>query len=317
MASAQVRRPGTYTADDAAKAVGVPTGVVRALARAKVLHPLRDGRSLLYSFSDLVLLRAAKALIDSEVSSRRVVGALRKLHQRLPTGRPLTSLTLRAEGDQVIVIDGKHRFVAESGQGLLDFSSKRSPTRVLVLERPPKDEGASTPDSKDISIKELANKVAPLHLLDHKRATQRASSMQAEEWFELGSAVEVSDLERARDAYRRAIELQPDHGPAHLNLGRLLHEEGQLQAAIAHYRLAATSNGAVAADPVLAQFNLGVALADHGDLQAAKQAYLAAVALDPSHEDAHYNLAAVLEQLGDKVQALRYLRRYQELLRKR
>lgn len=267
--------------------VGLSAARVRALVTDHVVLPERDGIHLAFSFQDLVLLRAAKALFDSKVPSKRVYKALRKLAQDLPTGRPLTALTLRTEGDRVIVSDGGKKWQADTGQTLFDFTTKF-----------------------DISVKELAEKAAPLTLLATKRAHQRAHELSADDWYDLGCALELSDIDQARDAYRRAIELHTHHGDAHLNLGRLLHEAGQLDAAVAHYRLALEGE----VDRVLAQFNLGVALTDKGALEEAQVAYEGVLALDDAHADTHYNLAAVCERLGKRNLALQHLQRYKKLI---
>src|SRR5205823_5841380 len=84
---------------------------------------------------------------------------------------------------------------------------------------------------------------------------------------------------------QRALEVDPDHSDAHVNLGRMLHEEGAPLAAQQHYRRALET------DPShpTAAFNLGVALEDLGRLNEARNAYLRALDLDPENADAHYN----------------------------
>ena len=57
-------------------------------------------------------------------------------------------------------------------------------------------------------------------------------------WCALGAELEPSDPPGALDAYRKALELAPDHPEAHVNLGRLFHETGHVGAAEMHYRRA-------------------------------------------------------------------------------
>ncbi len=59
-----------------------------------------------------------------------------------------------------------------------------------------------------------------------RAARAAAEPLDADEWYDLGFDLEAVDLEEARDAYRRALELAPDHADAHVNLGRLLQEGG-------------------------------------------------------------------------------------------
>src|SRR5690606_4840915 len=94
---------------------------------------------------------------------------------------------------------------------------------------------------------------------------ERTVAVQAEVWVRRGRALEALDPAAACDAYRRALELDPDHPEANINLGRLVHESGQADAAAELYRVALKSRP----DDAVAWFNLGVALGDLGDLDAA------------------------------------------------
>ena len=133
------------------------------------------------------------------------------------------------------------------------------------------------------------------------------------EWFSLGCELESRSPYEARDAYRRVLEKDPRHADAHINLGRLLHESGDLGAARSHYMQALGS----CPQSAIAAFNLGVVLEDTQDLEGAVGAYQAAIAQDSRFEDAYYNLAGVLERLERDEEALRALRIYRTLSRER
>jgi len=117
---------------------------------------------------------------------------------------------------------------------------------------------------------------------------------------------------RAREAYARAVELDPGHAAAHLDLGRLLHEAGHPREAAEQYRraLEARPRDATA---VTATFNLGVALEDLGHVEEAIVAYERAVELDPDLADAHYNLSRLFERAGRRDAAFRHLKAYRLL----
>src|SRR5205823_5683714 len=267
---------GGYGAREVAKMLGLSLGQVRAFVRAGFLDPERGPRGeLRFSFQDLVLLRTAQGLVSARIAPRRVRSALRKLKQQLPEGRPLRGVHIRAEGDRIVVGDGRAQWSPESGQVLFDFGAR-----------------------------ELARKVAPLHL----RA--RVGGDAAPDWYERACDLEEMAPDEARDAYRRALQLDPALADAWVNLGRLLHEAGNPRGAAEHYRRAIE----LRPDDVIALFNLGVALEDLRMPQEAVLAYRTALAADPACADAHYNLAHLYERLGDPAAALRHLRTYRKLV---
>jgi tetratricopeptide (TPR) repeat protein len=136
------------------------------------------------------------------------------------------------------------------------------------------------------------------------------------EWYERGLALEDSQPDQAITAYRRALLGLPTLADAHNNLGRLLHDKGELGLAESHYRLALTCDREVA----LYWFNVGVVVEDRGRIDDAIEAYQQALVLDPSHVDAHFNLARLYEQIGRGSQdelmlrrAIRHLADYRRL----
>ncbi|MBI2963953.1 MAG: tetratricopeptide repeat protein [Deltaproteobacteria bacterium] len=274
-----------YTSREVAKLLGLSVGRLRGFVRSGFLSPERGSRGeLRFSFPDLVLLRAAKELVESRVPQRRVRAALRQLRAELPKGRPLSALSISAEGGRVVVRDGRRRWNPESGQQLFSFD-----------------------------VAEIAERVAPLAERNARRARDAAPRLGAEEWFELGCELEASSPGEARDAYRRAVDLDPDHADAHTNLGRQLHEAGDLEAAEAHYRRALAAR----ADDPTALFNLAVVLEDRGRAEEAMAVYQRLLAADPRYADAHYNLGRLYERMGREVAAVRHLRIYRRLLKGR
>jgi tetratricopeptide (TPR) repeat protein len=282
-----------YGAREVARMLGLSVGQVRAWVRAGFLEPERGPRGeLRFSFQDLVLLRTAQGLVSARIPARRVKSALQRLRQNLPEGRSLRSVKVSAEGDRIVVGDGDARWQAESGQVLFDFDTA-----------------------------ELARKVAPL-LVRATRAGEEGlrandaggvngdSGASADTWYERACDLEEAAPSEARAAYRRALELDPGHPDAHLNLGRLLHEAGDAAAAAAHYQSALAAR----ADDPTAEFNLGVALEDLGRLDEAIAAYARALAIDPALADAHYNAARLYEKKGQTAGAIRHLRAYKKLV---
>jgi tetratricopeptide (TPR) repeat protein len=276
-----------YTTREISRLLGLSPAQVRSFVRSGLVSPDRGpGRRLRFSFEDLVLLKAANDLLSARVGPRRIRRALVKLRKDFPEGRRLSGLRLGTEGGRLVVADEHRRWNPESGQILFDFD-----------------------------VAELARRVAPLARRAFRQATaaSREQKLSAEEWFAWGCELEAGSPNEARDAYQRALALEPEHADAHVNLGRLLHEEGYPAEAEAHYRRALEARP----DDATAAFNLGVALEDLKRTAEAIACYERAAELDPANADAHFNAANLHERLGDSASALRHLKSYRHLTRGR
>ena len=72
----------SYTTRDVARLLGLSEAQVRSQARVGYLFPDRGARNAYrFSFQDLVLLRAARALTEARVAPRRIHRALRALQR--------------------------------------------------------------------------------------------------------------------------------------------------------------------------------------------------------------------------------------------
>ena len=160
----------------------------------------------------------------------------------------------------------------------------------------------------DFSVQELAEKIAPIAGAIVERTP--ISEMTADDWYDLALDLEGVATDRAKEAYTRAIVLNPGHVHAHLNLGRLLHEAGEIESAEAHYRQALSANP----ESALAAFNLGVALEDLDRVGDAIEAYQRALRFEPDTASAHYNLSRLYEERGLSQEALRHLADYKRLV---
>ena len=272
----------TYRTREVADLLGITPARVRRFVRTGLLDAPRDSQGYHFSFQDVVLIRAATELEAEDLSASQVGRALRALRRQLP-GRPLSAVRVSSEAGQVVAREGESAWEPESGQFVLGLGEG------VRVQR-----GAA---KQELSIP----------FTNPRRADPEEQGPA--EWFELGCELEAESPAEARAAYTRALELAPDHPGAHLNLGRLLHEEGNLTAAEGHYR------AALATEPrsATAAFNLGVVLEDAGKVERAVEAYLRAVASDPELADAHYNLSRLYEEMGDRSAALRHLRNYSML----
>jgi tetratricopeptide (TPR) repeat protein len=268
----------SYSVREVAAMLGLTPAQIRSYASQGLLHPERGMRGeLRFGFHDLILLRTAGELSAANIPPRKLRRALEKLREQLPEGRSLTGVRIAADGERVIVRDGSAVWNPESGQSLFDFDVDDLASRMRVF--------------------------IP--------RVEREDDRDAEDWYDLGCELEETSADEARSAYERALALDPNHSDAHVNLGRILHEQRAPQLAEEHYRRA------LECDPEhpIAAFNLGVALEDLGRVADAMNAYRRAIRLDPDNADAHYNLAGLLERRGDKTGAVRHLIAYRKLAR--
>lgn len=92
--------------------------------------------------------------------------------------------------------------------------------------------------------------------------------------------------------YKTALEITPDYWEAHYNLGNVLHEVGDLDAAVASYQRSLELNRDC--DTYL---NLGNVFREKGDLSLAIDNYNLALQLNPQFVDGYNNLGdALIEQ---------------------
>ena len=291
--------PGTdaagYGAREISRMLGLTVAQVRAWVRSGFLEPERGPHGeLRFSPHDLAVLRSARGLAGARIGPRRIERALSRLREQIPGRDSLAALEIVAEGRQIVVTDGSARWQPESGQILMEFENVA---------------GTGPTDLHPLQSRDNVSALTP----GRSRRAREEAGVSVDSWYERGCELEETDPEAARDAYARALELDPEHADAHVNLGRLLHEAGDAAGAEAHYRSAL---GARPGDATAA-FNMGVALEDLGRDLEAIDAYETAVAVDPGHSDAYFNLAGACERVGRPAAAIRHLKTYRALVRSR
>jgi tetratricopeptide (TPR) repeat protein len=286
---------GGYGAREISRMVGLTVAQVRACVRSGLLDPERGPHGeLRFSSQDLAVLRSARGLAGARIGPRRIERALSRLREQISGCDSLAEIEIAAEGRQIVVTDGSARWQPESGQILIDF------------------ENVAGTGPTDLHPPQSRGNVSALTPALSRREREKAS-LSADAWYSRGCDLEETDPEGAKDAYARALSLDPTHADAHVNFGRLLHETGDAAGAAEHYE------GALAARPedATAAFNLGVALEDLGRDLDAIETYERVVALDPGHADAYFNLAGACERLGRPAAAIRHLKTYRALVRSR
>jgi tetratricopeptide (TPR) repeat protein len=132
-----------------------------------------------------------------------------------------------------------------------------------------------------VALVALAAAAVPPPNLDRALEGQRALVQRqptAEAWNDLGNLLELaSDAAGARDAYGKALALDPKLASAHYNLGLLLRGAGEGRKAMDEFREVVE----LAPDDGWACFQIGALLEARGSESAAVDAYARAFALDP------------------------------------
>lgn len=270
----------TFSVRDVERVLRLPPSTIRGLVKAGFVAPARGARrELRFSFQDLIVLRAARALIDANVPKRRITRALKDLRQHLPETMPLSGLSICAVGDRVVVRDGKTHWQADDGQYVLGL---------------------------DVSVEG-----GVLQIIDHIEATRDPIDEPRTEidWLQTALELEAANPKGALEAYARAVEADSSDIAAWINWGRLLHEQGKAQDAERIYGRALAE---CEPDATL-HFNFGVLLEDLDRIPDALDAYQRAIEQDPTFADAHFNLARLYEGLGKEQHAIRHLGQYRRL----
>lgn len=270
----------TFTLKDAREKLGLSRTVLDGLIRQGFVSPGKGVRNEhRFTFQDLALLRMAHALQKSNIAPRKILASLAKLKAELPAELPLTGLRISAVGTDVAVRDRSGKLEATaSGQYLLDFDVSGDGGSVSFLDR-------------------TATKLSATKLPD------------ARALFEQGERLEMQDSVAATAAYREAIKADPAFVDPYLNLGAMLCEAQQCEAAVRLYDEAVLT----CPDSSLIRFNRAVALEDLGRTDEAIASYEISLKLDSSLADAHFNIARLKEQLGDARSALRHFNAYRRL----
>ena len=251
-----------YKTKDLERVLGIQATTVRALIRGKHILPRAvGGGRRSFTFQDLILMRAATALRAAGIPGYKITRTLRHLKLRLPPDEPLSAVSMAAVGKQIAIRRGTHSWDADSGQ------------YHLTLE-----------------VVAAAAAIRPFG----------AAGARASELFDQGYVAEADDLPAAIAFYEQCLSLLPEHREARLNLGRLLHQGGQLEAARAVYCAAPAADSDTA-------FSLGVVLEDLDREAEAIGSYQRALELDSACIEAHYNLARLHDAAGRKDESLRHL----------
>ena len=144
-------------------------------------------------------------------------------------------------------------------------------------------------------------------------ATAQANPESAQTQFELGNTyVQASDWPKAVEAYRKAIELDPNYQTAYANLGVVYYQQGQFDLAASQYEKALEldpNDGEVAYNLGALYLQQALATGDAPDLKRLDQAIAQlehVQALDPDLAEPYFGLGvaySVLNRRDDAIKA--------------
>jgi len=278
-----------FSAKDVERVLGISRGALRALVRGGFVAPARGRhRQYVFSFRDLATLRAARALLRVRVPPNRITGALAQFRSENGPSN------VRACGTELVVRDECGLWRNAEGQFLLQLDTTGSTEALNEAAAP-----ALNILSGD-AHQRAANEAAP-----------DAPPSEAEVLF--GKALgheEEQDTEAAISGYRLCLEVDPSHGDARLNWGRLLHSSGLHSEAEAVYRGGLASEGD---DQSSLLFNLALVLEDTGRELEAIDCYKRALAQDAEQADVHLNLARLYQQLNMARAAIRHWNEFRRI----
>lgn len=285
----------TYSFAAVAKILEIPESKLRYWAQVGFVGPsVRGGGRMLFSFQDLISVKAAKELVDRGFAVARIRKALDTVRASLPhVDRPLDRIRVAFDGDGLVVLDDGAAFEV-TGQKMFDFGLGDLAARAAVGQAPQVGAGAITP------VAAAGEAHGP---------TARPAS--AYEWFTEAMRLD-GDPARLDDAvacYRKALALDPGLAAAQTNLGQIAYRRGDARTAREAFEAAL----ALDPDQPEARFNLANLILEGGDVELAVAELKRALQTAPDFADAHYNLAVALERLGGRAQARAHLERYLRL----
>ena len=190
--------------------------------------------------------------------------------------------------------DAKGVFAQSQSKGLQGEGFDQLDKRINATD-------TKKPNSQEPSQEQLQSLVSLYTQGQHQQSLTQASQLlkQFPNSLNLYNIIGAShkglgELEKAVEAYTKAISLKPDHAETYNNMGNALREQEKLEEAKEAYKKALC----IKPDYAEAHYNMGVTFKDQGKLEEAIQAYTKALSIKPDYAKAHYNMGVIFQDQG-------------------
>jgi tetratricopeptide (TPR) repeat protein len=273
-----------YTLREAARIMGITPTRLRSWERHELVRPSeREADPPAYGFRDLVCIKTILVLLDHGIPLRRIRRTVSAVREAIPElDEPVAQLRVWFDGsDRVVVRHGEALYEAD-GQRVIDFAlSPERPDDVSALARPDPESDVEAPPETAL------------------------------EWFVRGCRLDSrsESFAAAIDAYRRALEIDPQLADAHCNLGAVYHQQDRRSDARTCYECAL----ACEASHVEAHLNLANLDEEEERPEAALAHYRAALRADPLRAETHLAAALLYDRLALRRRGREHWRRYLQI----
>ena len=312
-----------FTRAEVLRMAGITPRQMARWERLRLVEPrASEAEARVYSFEDLVGLRTIKQAAREGVPASRLGAAVEAIRRQAGGARvSLAHLRIVPGRSSAVSLAGARKAPAELTEPI-------GPSEPI---RPSQRDGAGGTRVASASGRSASGRTGAARLAleyDGKmieplsgqlvfRFEPAASNLRmmkertVEDWLAVAAQSEGDAARRpqAIEAYLRVVEAAPHLVEAHINLGTLFYEQGELEDARDRFQIAVT----LGPENALAHFNLGSVLDELKEFSEASEHLEEAVRLKPDYADAHYNLARVYEELGAFIEARPHWHRYLDL----
>ena len=213
--------------------------------------------------------------------------------EKLSADQALIKLKSHLKKDEVIEAKELYHVILQA------FPKKRVHQGITTSNKTRQNNFTQSPPQNAVMHNNMGNALQDQGKLDKAiEAYNKAISLKpdyAEAYSNMGNALQVQGkLDEAIEAYNKALSLKPNNAIIYNNMGNALQDQDKLDEAIEAY------NKAISLKPDYAEAysNMGNALQVQGKLDEAIEAYNKALSLKPDDADAHFKLSFALLNNG-------------------